>query len=240
MKLLTICLLFLSIVYAKPIKYKNFQTLQFLEIPVTHTYEGKSKEVILKRNIDPKCLMIGITPENVMGGQMAHETVPDECKKTFVTTLGLVQPIDLANIQTAGELEVLEHIVKGNNNPEKFILVDARKEPWFKQSTIPTAINIPYTNIAYDADFPEDYKKLLDTLNIQKQGNQYDFSKAKNAVIFCNGNWCEQSARAIHELLRLGYPTEKLMWYRGGFQEWLALGFTTIQGDLKEKIEEKK
>jgi rhodanese-related sulfurtransferase len=233
MKLLSIFLLFIVALYAKPIKYKNFQTLQFLELKVNHTYNGTSQEVIVKRHIDPKCLMIGITPKVVMGGDMAHKSVPAECKRTFVTTLGIVQPIDMAGIETAGELEVLEQIVKGHNNPEEYIIIDARKEAWFKQSTIPTSVNIPYTNIAYDEDFSEDYKTLLSTLNIKKTNDVYDFSKAKHAVIFCNGNWCEQSARAIRELLRLGYPTEKLMWYRGGFQEWLALGFTTIPGDLK-------
>jgi rhodanese-related sulfurtransferase len=115
------------------------------------------------------------------------------------------------------------------------VLIDARKTAWFKQSTIPTSISLPYTDIAYDSDFPQDFDRLLDILNIKKKGIEFDFSQTKNAMLFCNGNWCEQSARAIRELLRIGYPTEKLSWYRGGFQEWLALGFTTIPGDLEEK-----
>jgi rhodanese-related sulfurtransferase len=147
----------------------------------------------------------------------------------------------MAGIATVGELEVLEHIVKGHNNPGKYILIDARKTAWFKQLTIPTSVNLPYTDIAYDADFPKDFDRLLEVLNIKQKGIGYDFSNVKDAMIFCNANWCEQSARAIKELLRIGYPTEKLSWYRGGFQEWLALGFTTIPGDLKlEKNNENK
>lgn len=235
MKLFSIFLIFTTIAFAAPIKYKNFQTLQFLELKVNHTYNGKSQEVIVKRHINPKCLKVGITPKGVLGGDMAHESIPKECKRTFVTTLGIVQPIDMAGIETAGELEVLEHIVKGHNAPNKYVLIDARKSAWYNQSTIPTAISIPYTDISYDVDFPKDFEKLLETLNIKKKGIGYDFTEAKDAMIFCNGNWCEQSARAIRELLKFGYPTEKLSWYRGGFQEWLALGFTTIPGNLGEK-----
>jgi rhodanese-related sulfurtransferase len=235
MKLLSIFLILSATLYAAPIKYKNFQTLQFLSLKVNHVYNGKSKEVIVKRHIHPKCLKFGITPKGVFGGDMAHESIPKECKRTFVTSLGMIQPIDMAGIATAGELEVLEHIVQGHNNPGKYVLIDARKTAWFKQSTIPTSISLPYTDIAYDSDFPQDFDRLLDILNIKKKGIEFDFSQTKNAMLFCNGNWCEQSARAIRELLRIGYPTEKLSWYRGGFQEWLALGFTTIPGDLEEK-----
>ena len=51
--------------------------------------------------------------------------------------------------------------------------------------------------------------------------------------MFCNGIWCAQSKRAIKELLSMGYPKEKLLWYRGGLQDWKIVGFTTIRGDLK-------
>ena len=37
-------------------------------------------------------------------------------------------------------------------------------------------------------------------------------------------------ARAIIgiTLLTLGYPAEKLKWYRGGMQSWEQFGFTTV------------
>ena len=47
-------------------------------------------------------------------------------------------------------------------------------------------------------------------------------------LLFCNGIWCVQSRLAIEKLIKMGYPREKLLWYRGGLQDWLALGFTTV------------
>ena len=99
--------------------------------------------------------------------------------------------------------------------------------------TIPSAINIPYTNIAYDEDFLEDTQKLETTYGITYKDGKYGFKNVKTAVMFCNGAWCTQSAKAIKELLKIGYPKEKILWYRGGLQEWMNMGFTTIRGDLK-------
>ncbi|WP_294965861.1 rhodanese-like domain-containing protein [Sulfurimonas sp.] len=213
---------------------KNIATLQYQDIKVTHTYQGKSKEVVIRRHQDPKCLDLAINHETVFSQDMANKNVPQACKKTFITTLGSIQPIKISNVQTIAELEVLDFIKKSIKEPEKYVLVDSRKEDWFENSTIPTSVNIPYNTIAYDEDFPEDFQKLLNTLNIKKLANdKFDFSKAKTAILFCNGSWCVQSKRAIKELIKMAYPKEKLMWYRSGLQDWNILGFTTIRGDLK-------
>ena len=57
---------------------------------------------------------------------------------------------------------------------------------------------------------------------------RWDFTDAKELLIWCNGPWCGQSPRAIKGLLSLGYPAEKLYYYRGGMQMWQSLGLTTI------------
>ncbi len=51
----------------------------------------------------------------------------------------------------------------------------------------------------------------------------------RQLYFFCNGSWCGQSPYAIKHLLKMGYPAEKLLWYRGGLQSWLMLGFNTIK-----------
>lgn len=213
----------------------GISVLQYEDIKVKHTYENKTEEVIIKRHIDPKCLELGISYDVVFSGNYANEKVPDSCKKTFVTTLGSIQTIRMPlGIKTVGELEVLDLIVKSKEKPQEYVLIDSRTPQWYENSTIPSSVNIPYDSVAYDEDFPEDFKKLLKTFNIKKAGDEsYDFSKAKTAILFCNGSWCVQSATAIGELLALGYPKEKLLWYRGGIQDWKILGLTTIRGDLK-------
>ncbi len=34
--------------------------------------------------------------------------------------------------------------------------------------------------------------------------------------MFCNAIWCGQSPEAMKELIAIGYPQEKMKWYRGG------------------------
>ncbi len=219
--MIIVCML-LSSLYAK----ENIQSLQFSGVSSTY----KEKKIFVERLSHPKCLDVGITPEHIFGGDLAGKAVPQECQKSFVTTLGIVQPITLGKgIQTVGELEVLKFLKLLDLSPEEYAIVDSRKPSWYKEITIPHAINIPYTDIAYDEHFPDDFKKNLKLLNVSQEKYTLNFSKAKKIILFCNGSWCAQSARAIEELLKLGYPSDKLFWYRGGLQDWIGLGFTTIK-----------
>jgi len=215
-------LLLLSTLHSK----ENIQSLQFSGVSSTY----KDKKIFIERLSHPKCLNVGITPENIFGGDLAGKDVPKECQKSFVTTLGVVQPITLGDdIQTVGELEVLKFLKLLDIDPEAYAIVDSRKPSWYQKITIPHSINIPYTDIAFDEHFPEDFEKNLNLLNVFLRKDNLDFGKAKKIIIFCNGSWCAQSVYAIKELVKLGYPKNKLFWYRGGLQDWIGLGFTTIK-----------
>ena len=221
MKILIIISMFLSFVYSI-----EKDKLQFSGV----SCKVEQKELILKRNIPEKCKKMGITPEVVFGENLASESVPDECKKTFVSSLGTVQPISLGSgIKTVAEIEVLQFYKLLEESPEKYALVDSRTEGWFKEITLPKAINVPYPDIAYDKFFPEEFKENLSKLNVTGERGNLNFSKAKTIIIFCNGIWCSQSAQAIEQLLKLGYPARKIFWYRGGVQDWSSMGFQTIR-----------
>lgn len=223
MKSLILILYLLSTINAD----KDMQALQFDRISTSY----KEKDIFIKRLTHPKCLKAGITPENIFGGDLAGEKVPKECQKSFVTSLGVIQPMKIdSKIHTVGELEVLKFLQLLDFDPEKYALVDARKHPWYEKLTIPHSVNIPYTEIAYDEDFSKDFERNLKLLNIKKDKNgKLDFSLAKEAIVFCNGSWCVQSAHAIKALIKIGYPKKKLFWYRGGLQDWIGLGFTVIK-----------
>lgn len=201
------------------------------KIAVTHTYKNLTKNFVIKREVNPICDKYHITPKTIYGQK--KQEVPEVCKRTLIGVLGNIQKIDVYGVKTVGEIEVLEHILKSQKEPSKYVLTDMRREEWFETITIPSAINIPYTNIAYDEDFLDDHEKLLKTYNLSYTNGTYGFKNAKTALVFCNGAWCTQSAKGIKELLALGYPKEKILWYRGGLQEWMNMGFTTIRGDLK-------
>jgi len=202
----------------------------------------KGEKVLIHREKHPLCTKDNINPESLFGDDYAGRRVADLCKKTFVTQVGVLQAMTLsAKIKTVGELELLAHIKKAQEKPNEYMLIDARTEQWYDQMTIPTSVNLPFNEINYEEDKDEDdfktedayevyveqYQKMFNLLNIKETKEGLDFSKAKTLLLFCNGSWCSQSPKAIFKLMNIGYPEEKLLWYRGGLQDWLIYDFTT-------------
>lgn len=160
-----------------------------------------------------------------------------------------IQPVQVApGVNTVGELELLEFIEK-KVNKGKGLLIDARTPSWYKRGTIPGSVNIPFTSFGDDQDeaartaalarlgvTPKASSSFLDDALSSLKGmvgsaaasSKWDFSKAKELTLWCNGMWCGQSPHAIHALLELGYPAEKIHYYRGGMQDWRILGLTVI------------
>ncbi len=190
-------------------------------------YNGESFSVDIQRRPDSICAQVnGGDPNNVWGGDYANEALPKECTKTFLTTMGKLTPMNMEEgIETYGELEVIEFIEKNANN-ENALLVDARMEPWYKKGTIPTAINISFKK--FDPKNAIDFEFVLDTIGVYKEDGKYDFSEAKTLLMFCNGAWCPQSSWAMENLRSIGYPKEKLKWYRAGMYGWKLVNLTTV------------
>lgn len=205
-----------------------------------------SSLIHIKREKSPICTDEYVKPNSLFGDNFAGRRVADLCKKTFVTQIGVLQPMNLGKgIKSLGELEVLLHIKNAQENPSKYILIDARTKKWFKQMTIPTSDNLPFNEIKYIEDVDEDdfdsksehtrYVKQLETLcellNIKQTKDGLDFSKAKTALLYCNASWCSQSPNAIYKLINMGYPKEKILWYRGGLQDWLIYDYTVTRSN---------
>jgi len=143
-----------------------------------------------------------------------------------------IHPMKVAKgVKTIGEVELID-LFKKEINKEKAILIDARLPDWYKVETIPAAINLPFT-LLEDAD-KETVDAVFSSLGAKKVGGKWDFSKAKDLVVFCNGLWDDQSTRLIKSLLKYGYPASKIYYYRDGFQGWKLLGLTTVIMEKKE------
>lgn len=195
----------------------------------------EDKNLLIQREVSSECIEFGMEPELFWSAEYASKKVSPRCKKEFITSKGIVQPIKFNDkIETIGELEVLDFIKnKSNKQPSMYALVDCRPENWFEIMTIPTAINIPFDELKKDDLFMDLFIQHLKTLGIKKNKGNYDFKKAKTLVIFCNGPWCSQSNLAIKNLLKLGYPQKKIKWYRGGLHDWTSMSFTTIKPKVK-------
>ena len=146
------------------------------------------------------------------------------------TTFGAPQPIQLAKgVETLGELEFIEYMKKAQTD-ESIVIVDSRTPGWHAKLRIPGTINIPYTNFKTREDAVEAME--FDLGVIQNKDGSLDFSEAKTIVAYCNGYWCAQTPsmvkRSSYSLLKVGYPAEKIKYYRGGMQAWVSLGLTVV------------
>jgi rhodanese-related sulfurtransferase len=162
------------------------------------------------------------------------------------------QPVNVApGVKVAGELEVFEfmenHVNKGTG-----LLIDARVESWHNKGTIPGSINIPFTEFERKTGPELDrvmkllgakprsnvgmlevtWDKTLRTIGMDpKRQGFWDFNEVQEVMLWCNGPWCGQSPHAIKGLLSLGFPAEKIHYYRGGMQMWLIMGLPVIKSE---------
>jgi len=143
-----------------------------------------------------------------------------------------IHPMKVADgVKTIGEVELINDI-KDYVNKGKAVIVDARLPSWYKVETIPSAINIPFT-LLENAD-KETVDTIFSSLGAKKVGNKWDFKDAKLLIVFDNGVWCDQATRFIKNILKAGYPKDKILYYRDGFQGWKLLGLTTVIMEKKE------
>ena len=157
--------------------------------------------------------------------QDKNNEIVDFYKKTARGTVQPMQPFAPHDVETLGEIEVLDYMKKMSDGDDSIILVDSRTNAWVERTgVIPGAVSIPLTKFKTEESTLE---VMEDHLNVTT-GEVFDFRPAKTIVMYCNGNWCGQSPTAIKKLLAAGYPAAKIKYYRGGMQSWTALGLTLI------------
>jgi rhodanese-related sulfurtransferase len=159
-----------------------------------------------------------------------------------------IQPIALApGVETLGEVEMI-HYIKKMSEGENILVVDSRTPDWVERGTIPGAKNIPWTKLnpakgattegiieVMTKEFGAKLAEGADAFTVDEAvaegnaGKAFDYSRARTLVMFCNGMWCGQSPNNILNLLKFGYPADKLKWYRGGMQDWEVLGLSTVK-----------
>ncbi len=143
-----------------------------------------------------------------------------------------IRPMKLApGVETIAELEILQYLQKVSGGDTSILVIDSRTPGWVKKGTIPGSINIPWTKLSLTAggNSLSIAEILTDQFGVSEDDDLFDFSNAKTLVMFCNGMWCGQSPKNIKTLIKLGYPADKIKWYRGGMQDWHILGLTTVK-----------
>jgi len=133
-------------------------------------------------------------------------------------------------VATVGEMELIAFIKNEVANGEGLV-IDTRIPAWHAQGTIPGAINLPFTAVSPDNTYRDD---IFAALGGQQTNGAWDFSNAKQLIMFCNSQWCQQSPNAIADLLEAGYPADKLRFYRRGMQTWQLVGLTVETGEEEQ------
>jgi rhodanese-related sulfurtransferase len=224
MKYLLVLIFFGAMVCAQ-----NLSELQSAGVTVT---DDRGIVHSVKRIIPAGC-RVPITNSVIWEGEFSDPEVPQRCKITLVKTAGKISPMTIApGVETYGELEVLR-FMKTMKDPKKhYLLVDSRGNEWYRYDTIPGAINLWFLPMKEPQQFPKRFKAIYDRLGVKKgRDGTYDYSEAATILLFCNGAWCGQSPAAVRSLLQLGYPPEKIKWYRGGMHAWKSLSMTTTRGE---------
>ncbi len=180
-------------------------------------------------------------PDYQLVGYMAKTSRP--CPPHCLKPMFPVNP----DVGIYGEVELLDFMENALRD-KKGILIDARTPSWFKKGTIPGAVNIPFTKLSKAPD-SEEVVALLKKFGGKERGEigfftalledwgiidakykteKWDFTEAKDLVLFCNGASCGQSIRGIKGVLATGYPADKIKYYRGGVRMWEFWGLTTV------------
>ena len=142
------------------------------------------------------------------------------------------QPMVISpEVRTIGEVELVE-FMQNQMQDGRGLLIDARTEDWYNRGTIPGSINIPYTQLNPNQGADElTLEDSLGKLGVTPIESGWDFSNARTIVLWCNGPWCGQSPTAIRGLLEIGYPANKILYYRGGMQVWRIFGLPMVSPD---------
>ncbi len=201
MKLIALLLIFVTSMYAS--RYDKVKITP--EISYMYVYH-KGKAVKVHRIQNTK---------NKLTGSYAMTYRPNQD----------IQPIKMhKDIQTIAEVELL-HFMKNKVNKKEGILVDLRSKKSYKMESVPSAVNIPSKTM----NNKKKMEKILKVLGAKRLADgTLDTKNAMEVAFYCNGLWCAKSSEFIKKFLELGYPAEKILYYRGGFQMWKILGFTTV------------
>lgn len=186
------------------------EQLRITEDILAKSFDLKGEAITIERS--PQAVGQGATPELLGRAQ----NCPPAC----------IQPNEAAaGVATVGELEVIEFLEQ-EVATGRGLLLDSRMPDVFLKGTIPGAVNVPASTLDESNPYRDEILKALGAVQTE---DGWNFEDALALTMFCAGPWCEQSSEAIRSLALVGYPSEKLRYYRGGMQVWAMLGLTVKQ-----------
>lgn len=125
-------------------------------------------------------------------------------------------------IEALIEGQVLDFLVEKVGQNEG-LLVDARMPEGRALGYIPGSVSLPHETSAPENEFRDE---ILKALGARAFEDVFNFADAQNLVVYDNGPTQNDAGVLISHLLEVGYPSEKIRYYRGGMQVWSVVGLT--------------
>lgn len=157
-------------------------------------------------------------------------------------------------VSTVGEVEIVD-FMQTRLRDRKGVLVDVRSQRQHRAGTIPGSINFSIARFNKAPDDPG-FISVLEALGAKPRGevswfrqqledyglvdtslvsDSWDFSEAKDLILWSDGPMDDRSAKAAVALANAGYPTSKMAWYRGGMPAWQYWGFNTVKAPKRRR-----
>jgi rhodanese-related sulfurtransferase len=166
--------------------------------------------------------LLDITPDNksISFNSMEGLVTLQRFSNDIMLVKGTIRPmIPTQGVTPVGELEVISALQSAD-----YIVVDTRTSATQYAGTIPGSISVPYNEIV----------EQLDALGCIGSVVKWNCTEAYNVVLYCNGPNCGQSPRAMAAMVEVGFPADKISYYRGGMLAWTSLGLTTRESVHQE------
>jgi len=203
--------------------------LGLVDTPTNIIFE-KQKEINCTEEFSVEVVKTAIS-EQLMSVKVLHETKEILIEREVLNHQETcppfcIQPMHIENVLTVGELEVLSFIEKLKEKKAR-LLIDVRESAFYVQGSIPGSINLPFSMLKAKSKYQEEVLKLLGATGIKKSSSlKWSFKDAQSLLIFGNSITSDEASNAIKELLKLGYPSSKLLYYRAGLTSWKGLGLS--------------
>ena len=184
-------------------------------------FVSSSKEKFELKSINITEKLVGVDTQH-----LEHEITIERTSSSLAPSCPpfCIEPMKIKGVKTVGELELLAFIQEVEKKRDG-LLLDVRKNSKYKENTIPSAINLPYEMLMKDSPYQ---KEVLKSLGAKKVKRGWFFKNPQKLLIFGESSFSPEASNAVKELLKLGYPTHKVLYYRGGILSWKASGLTLI------------
>lgn len=182
-----------------------------LELPIS---EQKSKSDYINISKDLTSVTVQHLEQNITIVRSATPLAP-QCPPFCI------QPMSIEGVKTVAELETL-HFIEKLKEKDGRLLIDARTNSAYKKETIPGAINLPYSMLDKKSTYRDEVLKLLGaTKRVHKK---WYFKNTQSLLIFGESGFSFEASDMIQKLIKLGYPKDKILYYRGGINSWKSAG----------------